>query len=85
MNVIVKQTHIHRRQTSGSQQGEGSEEEQVGVWDLKIQTTTCKTDKQQAHVVQHRELQPLSNITFMSIICKNTESLWCICETNIIL
>ena len=64
MNVTVEQTHRHRRQTSGSQQGEGSEEEQVGVWDLKIQTTMCKTDKQQAHVVQHRELQPLSNITF---------------------
>lgn len=55
MNVIVNQTHRHRRQTSGSQRGEGSEEEQVGVWDLKTQTTLGKTEKQQGYVVQQRE------------------------------
>ena len=85
-NECHSKTDSHTQKTNQwFSAGRGKEEEQVGVWDLKIQTTTCKTDKQQAHVVQHRELQPLSNITFMSIICKNTESLWCICETNIIL
>ena len=38
MNVVVKQTHKHRKQTSGYQRGEGSEEEQVrgmGVKDTR--------------------------------------------------
>jgi len=56
MNVIVKQTHKHIKQTSGYQRGEGSEEEQVRGMGLKDTNCHVKIDKQEGYVVQHREL-----------------------------
>ena len=45
-----------------------------------------KIEKQQGYIIQHREIQPLFCDNFKwSIIYKNTESLCCTPETNVIL
>ena len=50
----------------------------IGVQDQEIQTTMYKIDKQQAYIVQHREIQPLFCHNFKwSITYKNIESLCC--------
>ena len=40
--------------TTGEMEGDGANQ------GYEIQTTTYKIDKQQANIIQHRELQPLS-------------------------
>ena len=34
--------------------------DKLGAWDQQIQTTTCKTDKQQTPTVQHKEVYSIS-------------------------
>ena len=66
--------------TSGKR---GGERQGCGI---KIQTTMYKINKQEGYIVQHREIQPLfCNKLKWNIIYKNTESLCCTPETNIIL
>ena len=56
MNLFTKQkqTLRHRKQSYSYQRGRGRDK--LGVWDLQIQTTIYKIDKQQGPTVQHREL-----------------------------
>ena len=56
LSTIQKQTHRHREQTCGCQDGEGKERDPLGVWSWEMQTTTFRMDKQQGPNVRHREL-----------------------------
>ena len=62
MNLFTeqKQTHRHREQTCGCQQGGRSEWDGPGVWGQQGQTITFRMDKQQGPTVQHRDLYPVS-------------------------
>ena len=51
-----KQTHRHREQTCGCQEGEGRKWDGWGDWGCQMQTTTFRMDKQCGLTVQHREL-----------------------------
>ena len=46
-----KQTHRHREQTWGYQEGKAWERDKVGVWDYQIQITRYKIDKQQCPTI----------------------------------
>ena len=45
-----KQTHRHRKQTCGCQEGE------LGAWDQQMQNIIYRMNKQQGLTIQHREL-----------------------------
>ena len=45
MNLFPKQTQRHRKHTCGYQRGKWLGEDNLGVWDEQIQTTTYKTNK----------------------------------------
>jgi len=46
-----KQNQRHRENTGGYQGGEGWEREEVGSWDLQMQTGIYRMDKQQGPIV----------------------------------
>ena len=46
LSAKQKQTHKHKKQTSGCQGGQGREWEGLGVWDQWMQTITFRMDKQ---------------------------------------
>ena len=60
LSVKQKQTHKHREQICGCQEGGGQGRDGVGGWDQQMQTIIYKMDKQQGPSVQHRELYPIS-------------------------
>ena len=47
VSMKQKQTHRHREQICGCQEGKGQERDKVGVWSYQIQITRYKIDKQQ--------------------------------------
>ena len=84
---VTKQMHTHRykKHTSGCQCRDGSRKVQDRSVQLNIQTTIYTTDRQPGYIERHRELEPMfcSNLKW-SIISKETESLCCIPEINIL-
>ena len=54
-----KQTHRHREQACGRQEGSGGEREGLGVWSWWMQTMTFRVYKQ-GPTVKHEELYPIS-------------------------
>ena len=47
-----KQTHRHRDQSCGYQEGTGRERAALGIWGWQTQTITFRMDKQQVPTVQ---------------------------------
>ena len=58
MNLFMKHTFRHRKQTYGYQRGKlgGWRRDRLGVWDWQMQTAIYKMDKQQGPTVWCREL-----------------------------
>ena len=67
---------------------EGLGKEGLQAWGQQMQTSVCKTDKQQGPAVQHRQRQSISlrnhvKEHFLKMyICAYTKSLCCTAETN---
>ena len=60
LSMKQKQTHRHREQICGCQEGVGWGRDGVGCWDQQMQTITYRLDKQQGPTVEHRELYSIS-------------------------
>ena len=60
LSMKQKQTHRHREQTCGCQEGGVWERDGVGGWGQQLQTSTYRMDKQQGPTVEHRELYSIS-------------------------
>lgn len=62
MNLPMKQkqTHRHKKQTCGCQEGRGKEAMDWGDLGQQMQTVTYGMDKQQGPTTQHRELHLIS-------------------------
>ena len=54
MNISTeqKQTHRHRDQICGCQDGMGRKRDALGIWSWQMQTITFRMDKQQGPTVQ---------------------------------
>ena len=60
LSTKQKQTHRHKEQTCGCQEGGSGGEEGLGVQDQQMQTIICRMDKQQGPTLQHREQYSIS-------------------------